>query len=114
MRNGRLLAGGYEEDGPGGEGPTGLYALRAAGFTSTPWPGGPLPAANGFLAHRNALYFRATPSTNQSDLFRYCGGGSVGRVTDQFADLSFVDSRPVLFQGRLAAEAEDQIQGLLR
>ena len=108
---GRLLVGGYEEDGPLGEGPTGLYALRAAGFTSTPWPGGPLPAANGFLAHRNALYFRATPSTTESDLFRYCGGGSVGRVTDQFADLSFVDSRPVLFQGRLFFAVDDDVFG---
>ncbi len=109
--SGRLLAGGYEEDGPLGEEPTGLYVLRVAGFTSTPWAGGPLPAANGFLAHRNALYFRATPSTNESDLFRYCGGGSVERVTDQFADLSFVDSRPVLFQGRLFFAVDEPVFG---
>ena len=109
--NGRLLAGGFEEDGPGGEGPTGLYALRASGFVSTPWAGGPLPAANGFVAHRNALYFRATPSTNESDLFRYCGDGSVERVTDQFADFSFVDSRPVLFQGRLFFSVDDDTFG---
>lgn len=108
---GRLLAGGYEEDGPLGEGPTGLYVLRAAGFTSTPWAGGPLPAANGFLAHRNALYFQATPSPTESDLFRYCGGGSVERVTDQFADLSFVDSRPVLFQGRLFFAVDEPVFG---
>ena len=108
---GRLLAGGFEEDGPLGEGPTGLYVRRAAGFTPTPWAGGPLPAANGFLAHRNALYFRATPSTNESDLFRYCGGGSVERVTDQFADFSFVDSRPVLFQGRLFFAVDEAVFG---
>ena len=108
---GRLLVGGYEEDGPQGEGPTGLYVQRATGFTSTPWAGGPLPSINGFLAHRNALYFRATPSTNESDLFRHCGNGSVERVTDQFADLSFVDSRPVLFQGRLFFAVDDDVFG---
>ena len=108
---GKLLADGFEEDGPLGEGPTGIYILRAAGFTSTPWSGGPLPAASGFLAHRNALYFRVTPSTNESDLFRYCGGGSVERITDQFADFSFVDSRPVLFQGRLFFAVDDAVFG---
>ncbi len=107
----RFLADGFEEDGPLGEGPTGLYVLRAGGFSSTPWVGGPLPSASGFLAHRNALYFRATPSTNESDLFRYCGGGSVERVTDQFADLSFVDSRPVLFQGRLFFAVDEPVFG---
>ena len=50
-------------------------------------------------------------STNESDLFRYCGGGSVERVTDQFADLSSVDSRPVLFQGRLFFAVDDDVFG---
>jgi len=99
---GRLIVDGYED---GGESPQGgtpyLHVLRAGGFVRAPWPGGSISSAGGFLDHRNALYFRAAASATASDLFRYCGGGTVERVTDEFADTSYVTSAPTLFQGRL-------------
>lgn len=97
----RLLAVGYEE----GEsfqplgGISELHVWRESGFAPAPWEGGSTFAANSFLDHRNALYFRATTSPTASDLFRYCGGENVQRVTDQFADDSYVSSSFIVFQG---------------
>ena len=45
------------------------------------------------------------------ELFRYCGSGSVERVTDQFADASYVTSSVTLFQGRLYFSASEAATG---
>ncbi len=112
---GRLYADGYEQGAQAVESPEGglpqLHVLGAGGFTPLPWLGGSITSASGFLEHRNALYFRSTPSTSASDIFRICGGGSVERVTDHFADSTYVASTVVLFQGRLYFAAFEPATG---
>ena len=109
----RLLAGGYldeELDAPSGAYPQ-LHIRRDSGFVALPWDGGSVPASGPFLHHREAIYFRASPSVTASDLFRYCGGGLVERVTDQFADVSYISSPPIVFQGRIYFSAYEAATG---
>jgi ELWxxDGT repeat protein len=95
---GRLLADGYEEEEGGTQQ---MHVLREGGLARAPWPGGSIFSAHGFLLHEGALYFRSAPSSSAGDLFRYCGGGNVERVTDQFIDASSVVNPPIEFQGQL-------------
>jgi len=115
---GKLLVDGFEEaatvaDAVAGEALDQLHVLRAGGLAPAPWPGGRIFDAGSFLAHRNALYFSATQSlANETDLFRYCGGGIVDRVTDQFADATAsIQGVLVQFQGRIYFSADDGVNG---
>lgn len=110
---GRLIVDGYEGEGASLQGGIPhLHVLRAGGFVRAPWSGGgSISSAGGFLDHRNALYFRAGGSVTASDLFRYCGSGSVERVTDQFADVSYITSAATPFQGRLYFSANQAATG---
>ena len=108
---GKLLVDGFEEDDE--EGLDQLHVLRAGGLAPAPWPGGRIFGARSFLSHRNALYFSATQTlSNEVDLFRYCGGGEVERVTDQFAAATAsIFGTLVLFQGRIYFSADDGVYG---
>ncbi len=112
---GRLLVDGFEEKAAAvtGEDPDQLHVLRAGGLAQAPWPGGRIFGAGNFLPHRSALYFSATQTVaNENDLFRYCGGGTVERVTDQFADATAsIHDVLVLFQGRIFFSADDDVNG---
>ena len=66
-------------------------------------------SAGGNTASRSAP--GAGGSVTASDLFRYCGGGVVERVMDQFADTSYITSKPVLFQGLLYFNAFQEATG---
>ncbi len=108
---GKLLVDGFEEADE--EVPDQLHVLRAGGLAPAPWPWGRIFAARSFLPHRNALYFSATQTlSNETDLFRYCGGGIVERVTDQFAEATAsIHGVLVLFQDRIYFSADDPVNG---
>jgi hypothetical protein len=68
----------------------------------------------GSVGHATAwggLYFPGYPTTtsNDGDLYRYCGAGLVGVATSAFAgeDRSVVSQHPVDFQGRVFVSATD-------
>lgn len=87
-----------------------LHELRDGVLAPAPWQNG-VSSANNFLEHRNALYFHSGATTPAGDLFRYCGSGAVERVTDLFADASYIGKGLVLFQGLIYFPAWDSVHG---
>ena len=106
--HGRLLVDGHD-DVAGGQNQ--LHVLRAGSLVQAQWPGGSIFGAGDFLDHRNALYFHSGTSVTAGDLFRYSGCGGVERVTDLFADTSYVGGGLVLFQSRIYFFAFDDTYG---
>lgn len=102
----RLLGDGFIDSGSDQ-----MYVLRAGGFAPAPWGYGDIFAASTFFEYRNALYFFSAPTILAGDLFRYCGGGSVERVTDQFAGNTAIQPGIVVFQGRIFFSATDATFG---
>jgi ELWxxDGT repeat protein len=103
----KLLVVGSEGSG----GVAQLHVLRGGSLAPAPWAGGGVFSANHFLEHRNALYFHSGATAPAGDLFRYCGGGTVERVTDLFADASYIGKGLVVFQGRIYFPAWDSVNG---
>lgn len=108
--NGRLLVDGHD-DGEALGGFDQVHMLRGGVLVPLIWAGGSNPSARSFVAHRNALYFRSTPSQPAGDLFRHCGDGTIERVTDQFAGTEFIEGVLTVFQGRIFFTGKDTATG---